>query len=395
MATTQLNHPLGLTRTLDESARHQFVSALRGFILHDMANDMREVYHRDVEPSVERTQGRKPANSSEVHAAIRDNDYFKFYSAMRVNAQEMVWDSVRDQVERQRDTVRAKVAEATRAPRGSLAIERDFAIPRSASALDVHLMPGNYHFEAGEDDATQGAFYDHGGAVFFMGLLGTDMGDIGRTIAKFVKHRYPDLKVEKLLDLGCTIGHNTVPWAQEFPNAQVHAIDVAAPALRYGHARAQALDATVHFRQMDAAKLDFPDESFDVVWSSMFFHEVPLKNIGRMLAECHRVLRKGGLMLHMELPPNRELPPYDGFYLDWDSWYNAEPFYKTFRDQDPKALCTAAGFAPENFVQFVVPSYAWHGEDAVAAAAARSATVDKDTGRLDGGISWFTFGARK
>ena len=48
----------------------------------------------------------------------------------------------------------------------------------------------------------------------------------------------------------------------------------------------------------------------------------------------HRVLKPGGVLLTMELPPNTSLDPYEQFYLDWDCYYNNEPFYKAFRDQD-------------------------------------------------------------
>jgi SAM-dependent methyltransferase len=395
MANPQVNHELGLPRTLDEAARHQFVSALRGFILQDMAEDLRTVYEKDVKPAEVRAKGKEPATSSEVHKAIRGHNTFKFYSAMRVNAQEMVWDSVRDQVVRQRDRVNGAVKQAIAAKPDALKIEPGFQVPRSVSALDVHLMPGNYDKEFVPDDATQGAIYDHGASVFFLGLLGEDNGDIGRSIARFVHTRYPDFAPKRILDLGCSIGHNTVPWAQEYPQAEVVALDVAAPVLRYGAARAAKLGAKVRFEQKDAVKLDYPDESFDIVWSSMFFHEVPLKNVGRIMKECHRVLRKGGLMVHMELPPNKALPAYDGFYLDWDSWYNEEPFYKTFRDQDPKKLCTDAGFAGDKYVEFVVPSLNCYGEAALKQAVDGHAAVNKDTGRLAAGISWFSFGAWK
>jgi SAM-dependent methyltransferase/phage tail protein X len=395
MANVQLKHGLGLPRTLDEAARHDFVSALRGFILHDMANDMRATYEHAVRPAEVQRTGREPATSSEVHAAMRGQNAFKFYSAMRVNAQEMVWDSVRDQVVRQREHLNAAVGATLDANPGLLELKPGFKVPRSVSALDVHLMPGNYDSEYGPGDATQGSLYDHGTNVFFMGLLGEDGGDIGRSIARFVKLRYPDFHPQKILDLGCSIGHNSIPWAQEFPDAELHALDVAAPALRYGAARAAKLGANARFHQMDAVKLDFPDESFDIVWSSMFFHEIPLKNIPKILKECHRVLKKGGLMVHMELPPNKALPAYDGFYLDWDSWYNEEPFYKTFRDQDPQKLCADAGFAPERFQEFVVPSLVSHGEDAMRRAVDGHASIDKDTGRLAAGISWYSFGAWK
>ena len=389
----ELQHDLKLPQTLDEGARQDFVAALRGFVLHDMAGDMRAVYERDVRPRLARELGREPQTGSEVHRALRGSDCFRFYSSIRVNAQEMTWDSVRDKVARSREAVNARCAEA--GGPGSLALDPSLQVPRSVSGIDVHLLPGNYDREAGGADAAQGAFFDNGAAVFYMGLMGPDQGDIGRTMARFVRGKYPGLEVRRVLDLGCTVGHNTTPWAEVFPEAEIHAIDVAAPCLRYGHARARALGRAVHFHQMDATNLKFPDESFDVVWSSMFFHEVPLKGIRQALKEAHRVLRKGGLMLHMELPPNKALSAYDGFYLDWDSWYNNEPFYKTFRDQDPVELCAEAGFDRARVEQHVVPSLNWFGEDVFRQALERESGVDSNTGRFDQGISWYSFAAWK
>jgi ubiquinone/menaquinone biosynthesis C-methylase UbiE len=388
-------HELRIDARLDEAARQDFVSALRGFVLNDMASDMRRMYERDVKPAATRALGHEPSTSSEVHKAIRPNLYFKMYSAMRVNAQEMTWDSVRPQVEREAPKWRRKVAEARDKGLGSLHLKPALEIPRSVSAIDVHLMPGNYDQEFGTDDASQGILFDHGSAVFYMGLMGKDQGDIARSISRFVRAKYPDLQPKRILDLGCTIGQNTVPWAETYPEAEVHAIDVAAPVLRYAHARANALGRPVHFHQMNATDLDFEDESFDIVWSSMFWHEVPLKDIRKGFREAYRVLKPGGLMLHMELPPNKALDAYDGFYLDWDSWYNYEPFYKTFRDQDPKALCVEAGFDADRFEQHVVPSVNWFGEESTQQAAQKEGGIDQNTGRFANGISWYCFGAQK
>jgi ubiquinone/menaquinone biosynthesis C-methylase UbiE len=147
---------------------------------------------------------------------------------------------------------------------------------------------------------------------------------------------------------------------------------------------------------MNAGQLDFPDASFDVVFSSMFLHEVPRQDITRIFAEAHRLLRSGGLMLHMELPPNSQLSPYESFYLDWDSSYNNEPFYKPFRDLVPEELCRRAGFLPNKYVQFVVPSVGWYGDEVLRMSANEQAEVDSDkTGRLAEGIRWYCFGAWK
>ncbi len=393
MPVSAPEHGLHATPTLDEAARQDFVSVLRGLVLRDMAADLRAAYEADIAPAIRAETGADPKTPSEVHNAFRDHETFKFYSAMRVNAQEMVWDSVHEPVSRHLDDINAKVREAMAHGKGTLSLDPEMEVPRSVSAIDVHLMPGNYDTEYGPDDAAQGAIMDSGGSVFSMGLTGRNKDDIASSIARYIAARYPDFQPQRILDLGCTLGNNTLPWARTYPQAEVHAIDVAAPVLRFAMARQQALGGEVHFHQMDATALDFPDDHFDLVWSSMFLHEVPLKGIKAALKEARRVLRPGGLMLHMELPPNQATSVYDGFYLDWDSWYNYEPYYKIFRDQDARALCAEAGFDPERYEEHVVPSLANQGEDAVLQAARAGGALDRDTGKLEGGISWYCFGA--
>jgi ubiquinone/menaquinone biosynthesis C-methylase UbiE len=390
----ELQHDLRLAKTRDEKARQNFVSGLRSYVLNDLAGRLRSAYEGEVAPAFERAHGRKPQDGPEVHEALRGHDAFRVYSSLRVSAQDMVWQSVLPVVDRERERLERQAAQLAARRLGTLALDPTLEVPRSVKAIDVHLMPGNYDSEYGPDDLAAGAVYDNGLAVFSFGLMGRNLDDIGQSIARFVQLRYPEFRPQRILDLGCTIGHNTGSWKDTYPEAEVHGIDVAAPCLRYAAARARAQGREIHFRQMNAEQLDFPDASFDLVFSSMFLHEVPRKGIARVLAEAHRVLRPGGLMLHMELPPNSQLSPFDAFYLDWDSYYNNEPFYKPYRDLRPEQLCIDAGFAPGRYVQFVIPSVGWYGEEAFARALAAEASVDSDkTGRLADGIQWYCFGA--
>jgi ubiquinone/menaquinone biosynthesis C-methylase UbiE len=391
----ELKHELKLSKTRDEKARMNFVSGLRAHVLNDMANGMRTVWDGDVEPEFRRRQKRTPKDGPEVHKAIRGNEYFKFYSSLRVTAQDMVWQSVFPPLERNREALKSTAGRLA-GRKGSLKLKSGFEVPRYVSAIDVNLMAGNYDGEYEPDDLAAGALYDNGLAVFSFGLMGQNLDDIGQSIAGFVRLKYPGFKPRKILDLGCTIGHNTGSWKDQFPAAEVHGIDVAAPCLRYAHARAEAQGRAIHFTQMNAELLEFPDASFDVVFSSMFLHEVPTKGIEKIMAEAYRVLKPGGLMLHMELPPNSQLSPYDAFYLDWDSAYNNEPFYKPFRDLSPEGLCRRAGFDANKYVQFVIPSVGWYGEKVWREAATQPRDVDNDkTGRLSDGILWYCFGAWK
>src|SRR5205807_7337786 len=86
---------------------------------------------------------------------------------------------------------------------------------------------------------------------------------------------------------------STLPYVDAYPEAEVHAIDVAAPMLRYAHARAEALGRRVHFSQQNAESTNFRDESFDLIVSHILLHETSAKAVRNIVRECHRLLRKG------------------------------------------------------------------------------------------------------
>jgi ubiquinone/menaquinone biosynthesis C-methylase UbiE len=392
---TSLNHDMDLPKNRDELARQRFVAGLRAYVLTDVATQMQQDYEANVEPNWVRENG-EPKDGWEVHRAIKGTDTFNFYSSLRCTAQELVWDTVMDTVDRHSDTLREGFerwhADTTHA-QGSLTLNPDLAIPNYVNAVDVHLMPGNYGGTGAE--IAPGAVYDQGLNVFAFGMMGRRLNDIGWSMAKYYQARRPDDKPKVIVDVGCSVGHNTLPWKQTYPDAEVHGIDVAAACLRYAHARAQAMGVSVHFKQQSCEKLDFEDNSVDIVFSSMFLHELPKEAIDAYMAEAHRILKPGGVMLNMELPPNDSLEPYDSFYLDWDCYYNNEPFYKGFRDQDYRSLCTDAGFAEDAFFEAIMPRFTYTDEKTFMDAVKGPVEFDENTGRLADSIQWYGFGSRK
>ena len=300
--TDYVRHDLRIEPTRDELSRQRFVSEIRRHILGDLAQEMRSVYEKRVEPAIVREKGRGPEDGVEVHRALRGERAYRFYSAMRVNCQKLVWRSVIPTVERNLGNLNRKIAGMSArggGHGGSITLDPGLETPPHVANHDVHMMPGCYHTEYADGDAAAGALYDNGTAVFSMGLFGNERDDIGGSIARFIALKFPQLRPRRILDMGCSIGSNTVPWARTFPDAEVHAVDVAAPLLRYAHARAEALGARVHYRQMDATQCDFDGEpGFDIVWSSMFLHELPPKKVHAVFREAYRCcLRPGGLML--------------------------------------------------------------------------------------------------
>jgi ubiquinone/menaquinone biosynthesis C-methylase UbiE len=200
------------------------------------------------------------------------------------------------------------------------------------------------------DDVSAGALYDRGVYIYAMGGFGADNGAMGRTMIDVFQQLFPDRSPVRILDLGCTVGHSTLPWAEAYPRAEVHAVDVAAPVLRYGHARSEAMGVPVHFRQANAERLPYEDTSFDLIVSHILLHETSTKAVRNILAECHRLLKPNGVTLHVDLSLYQGMDPFEAFMLDWDTQHNNEPFWTAYREMDAKTLMTDAGFTAGSVV---------------------------------------------
>ena len=181
--------------------------------------------------------------------------------------------------------------------------------------------------------------------IFQDQLSNPGKGGVADSIGHYLKLKYPDFNPKRILDLGCTIGSNLFPYHDVYPDAELYGVDVAAPCLRYAHARAVSRNIKAHLFQQNAERLSFEDNTFDLVVSSFFFHELSVVATQRVLAECHRILKPGGMMVQMELPATSQVDAFYNFVLDWDNEHNNEPDYRDFRSQNFYALMTGAGFA--------------------------------------------------
>jgi SAM-dependent methyltransferase len=107
----------------------------------------------------------------------------------------------------------------------------------------------------------------------------------------------------------------------------------------------------VNFAQMNAEKTGFEDGSFDLIVSHIMLHETSGKAMPRIFAECHRLLKPGGLMIHADLPPFDLMDPFTQFILDNETYYNNEPFWGAMRELDQVELAVEAGF-PRETIRF-------------------------------------------
>lgn len=337
----------------DERARYNYLANLNRFISTVIAPGNKIAFDQRVEPTFVKEHGRTFKDRHEVKAAMGRDPLYQTWAALRRSTMEMRQQSGRAVVLRQAQALAEKVR--THLGDGkNLVLKPNFKVPPYLTHVDNHLMPGSYHTEYMEGDVANAANYDAGLFVTTGGMLGSLTDGGGKAIAHWVKEQYPDFKPRRILDLGCGLGHNTLPIAEMYPDAEVIAIDAGAPMLRYGAARANVLGIkNVTFVQADAAHMpELEDAAFDWVQTTMFLHETGGKSIHRIFKEINRVLAPGGLNLHIEQPQyTPDMSFYEQFMRDWDAYYNAEPYWGHMHDLQPEDLMEAAGVSRAHFMQ--------------------------------------------
>ncbi|WOK37947.1 class I SAM-dependent methyltransferase [Sphingomonas sp. C3-2] len=351
--TAVARHAVFPDPTHDEAARYNFLTAMNKYLSGAIGAGNKIAYDTRVLPAFEAEHGRAPQDRFEIRDAMNQDPWHRYWSALKRNTMEMRQQNGRSITLRQLDELSAKVRQFNEG-RDTLQLDPTLAIPHYMDVTDIHCMPGSYHGEERPGDMSAGANYDSGLFATTGGGLGALSDGGGQALVEWIKKERPGWTPRRILDLGCTVGHNIVPLALAFPETEIVAIDTGAAVLRYAHARAQALGAkNITFIQMNAEDLSrFPDGHFDWVQTTMYLHELSGKALPQIIREGERVLAPGGLMFHLEQPQyTAEMPLYEQFIRDWDAFNNNEPYWSAMHALDLKQVMEDAGFARDS--QFV------------------------------------------
>jgi SAM-dependent methyltransferase len=99
----------------------------------------------------------------------------------------------------------------------------------------------------------------------------------------------------RVLEIGCGMGTDGAQFAKA--GANYAGIDLTDAAVELARKRFQVSGLKGEFRIADAERLDFPDASFDLVYSHGVLHHTP--DIEAAVREIHRVLKPGGRAIVM------------------------------------------------------------------------------------------------
>jgi SAM-dependent methyltransferase len=182
----------------------------------------------------------------------------------------------------------------------------------------------------------------------------------------------------RILDVGCGTGSQTLVLARRC-GGNVVAVDIDPVSLDDVKRRAQSagLGEQIETLACSMTELDFPDESFDLIWS-----EGAIYNMGfeKGLREWRRLLRPGCCVAVTELSWLTPDPPT----VARDYWASSYPTMGS-RDQNLAAVASA-GYQPVEC--FVLPDTAWwefYGplEERIALLRDKYASAEDATGAME------------
>jgi SAM-dependent methyltransferase len=228
----------------------------------------------------------------------------------------------------------------------ALQLDEQFEQPAYYTSVDIHQHPGGVWSEP-----VSGLIYERG-ARTTTPLLNKSHRDLhDRFTDSVLGDERLTTEAPDILDLGCGFGKSTRPFWTASPGSHITAVDLAAPCLRVAASEA-ARDSrdNMVFRQADARHTGCADESVDLLTSTMLLHEMPDTARREMFAESWRVLRPGGIAVHLDfwLLPT----PFDRFIMEGHSKRNNEPFMKALFDSDLPGDLRETGFVDIDIAAF-------------------------------------------
>ncbi|MBI3941262.1 MAG: methyltransferase domain-containing protein [Acidobacteria bacterium] len=107
---------------------------------------------------------------------------------------------------------------------------------------------------------------------------------------RYILSRLGDIRGKHVLDIGCGQGEASAYFALR--GAKVVAVDISDGMLDLARRVAGRHNVTIETRKMPAEQLDFPDETFDLVYGANVLHH---SDITKVLSHCSRILKPGGI----------------------------------------------------------------------------------------------------
>jgi ubiquinone/menaquinone biosynthesis C-methylase UbiE len=112
---------------------------------------------------------------------------------------------------------------------------------------------------------------------------------------------------EQILDVGCGTGTLAMEAARRVGHTgRVTGVDPGTQQIAHARAKAARRNAPIEFKIGVIEQLPFPDQTFDVVFSTLMMHHLPAPLKRQGLAEIARVLKPGGRLVIADFKHKQE-----------------------------------------------------------------------------------------
>ena len=141
--------------------------------------------------------------------------------------------------------------------------------------------------------------------AFYAGGTGSMFPD--ESLVRLFRGRFVNIpRGGRVLDVGFGTGNNLVMVAES--GYEAHGLEVAEECLAAARRLAESAGVSLTLGLLDGTKLPYPDAHFDVVlsWNAVYYHGAR-STVAEALADFHRVLRPGGVLLLSVPHPNNAL----------------------------------------------------------------------------------------
>jgi SAM-dependent methyltransferase len=327
--------------TQDDESRQDFTRGMSKFLSHDAASPAAQAH----QAAFLKSKGYNALDdvdmtTEQAFVLMAQDPVYAARTRLTRSNFALHWDNPRRAFYRDADYWFSEMAKTDHAGPGRLELNPALDMP-DATRHEIHAMPGGY-----VGDPFAGMTYEIGHTA------GTDdLKDRGRAVHYAQTAPLPaDRKVQRVLDMGCSMGDSTIGLKLRFPKAEVWGIDVGGPLVRYAHYRAAKMGHDIIFSQRNAENTGFPDNHFDMVGDCIMFHEVSPEGRQKIVKEIYRILRPGGVFHHVDIMTagNAEYTPVRtliGKSSDWvNHRHNVETWWPLFAQSDFPGLLKAAGF---------------------------------------------------
>lgn len=331
-----MSHPIDAMPTLAQRADASYLDFVEGFREYILGKgaDFEERLNGAL-TAEETRRGRGWQDVEEIREFVQTLPLGRLRDRLARTQQEMKWHALQRSFALQRTELAAELAAWDGRGPGKLELDPQFVHPPYVN-VHFHLQPGGYY-----KDELSGFLYHYGTKVFFRGD-----NDRDELHAKLVATVPPpaDGRVEKILDLACSIGQSSTAFKRRFPQAEVTGIDYSAPMLRVAHRRAAMLGDEVTFAQRLVEDTRYADAEFDITFAFIVFHELPLRIIRETVREAARVTRPGGTFAIFDFTGTRDKSPFQRYHRWFDARHNGEPYSQDFCDCNLAQILAEHGF---------------------------------------------------